>query len=78
MALRPCSCPKVTRKAIAKGTITKSAKAPPAMKSREPTITKGAAYLRSCLCRPGATKAHTFQRMIGIAMKRPMIMATFM
>jgi len=27
---------------------------------------------------PGATKAHTFHRMIGIAMNTPVIIATFM
>ena len=78
MALRPWSCPKVTRNVEAKGTITSSAKAPPERKSSEPMITNGAAYLRSCLWSPGATKAQTFQSTIGMAMKRPMIIATFM
>ena len=41
-------------------------------------ITKGAAYLRSCLCRPGATKAHTFHSTTGMAMNSPAIIATFM
>ena len=48
------------------------------MKRREPTITKGAAYLRSRLCSPGETKAQTFQRITGMAMKSPVIIATFM
>ena len=57
--LEAWSWPKLTRKVIAKGTTTSVAKAPPPMKSSEPMMTKGAAYLRSCLCRPGATKAQT-------------------
>jgi hypothetical protein len=62
---------------MAKGVTTFSEKAPPPMKSSEPTITKGAAYLRSCLCSPGATKAQIWYRMPGAAMKRPTITATF-
>ena len=41
-------------------------------------MTKGAAYFRSCLCSPGATNAQTFQRSMGMAMKSPVIIATFM
>ncbi len=78
MGLRPCSWPKFTRKFTANGMITNRPKAPPPMNSSEPTITNGAAYLRSCLWRPGATKAHTFHRMTGMAMKIPRIIATFM
>ena len=39
--------------------------------------TKGTAYLRSCVCRPGAMNAHTWYRMPGAAMNRPQISATF-
>ena len=38
-------------------------------------MTKGAAYFLSCLCSPGATNAQTFHRMMGMAMKIPVIIA---
>jgi hypothetical protein len=47
------------------------------MNMREPMMTNGAAYLRSCAWRPGAMNAHTCHRMAGEDMKSAVISATF-
>ncbi len=62
---------------MAYGVTTSSEKAPPSTNMNEPMMTNGAAYFRSCACRPGAMNAQTCQRMPGDAMNRPVMRATF-
>src|SRR3984893_13815809 len=77
MGFQPFSCPKVTRKVEAYGTMMSIAKVPPMRKRRDPMMMKGAAYFFSCAWSPGETNFQTWKRMPGMEMKMPSTMATF-